>query len=128
MSASLRDLGGRDPYEILGVDRDATTAEIVAAHRRRVRLLHPDTATGDADAATLLNLARDVLCDPETRRAYDRQVADGVDPVDVAPPTTSLWDDDGVIPGAVDSPHTGWYRDQPDPVTTEVHPDDPPPY
>ncbi|MEH1014408.1 J domain-containing protein [Micromonospora sp. CPCC 206060] len=129
MSPSLRDLGGRDPYEILGIGPEATTEEIVAAYRRKVRLLHPDTATGDARAATLLNLARDVLCDPDTRRAYDRQVADGVDPVDVEPPTTSLWDDDEVVPGAADSPHSDWRaQDPPDPepVVTEVYPDSPP--
>lgn len=75
MRSLLHSLGGRDPYEILGVSRDATTAEVVAAHRRLVRRLHPDAPTGDEDTAVLLNLARDVLRDRATRAEYDRLAA-----------------------------------------------------
>jgi curved DNA-binding protein CbpA len=38
-----------DPYAVLGVDPDASTAEITAAYRRAVRACHPDTASPDRD-------------------------------------------------------------------------------
>ena len=76
MRSFLRDLDGRDPYEILQVPRNATTEEIIAAHRRLVRRLHPDSPTGDTDAAALLNVARDILSDPITRAEYDRFAAE----------------------------------------------------
>src|SRR5690606_20413197 len=76
MRPFLRDLDGRDPYEILQVPRNATIEEIIAAHRRLVRRLHPDSPTGDADAAALLNVARDILSNPITRAEYDRLAAE----------------------------------------------------
>lgn len=135
MSPSLRDLGGRDPYEILGVPPTATTEQIVAAHRRKVRTAHPDAVTGNLHAATLLNLARDVLCDPAARRAYDQRASGGADTEAGAgtgadQPTGSLWDDPDVIPGAFGSPQAGWQHHPPPPdsgpVVTETYPDPPP--
>ncbi|SFW78102.1 J domain-containing protein [Amycolatopsis australiensis] len=38
-----------DPHAVLGIDRDATPAEITAAYRRAVRACHPDTAHPDRD-------------------------------------------------------------------------------
>ena len=35
----------RDPYEVLGVARDADEAEIKKAFRRLARTLHPDVST-----------------------------------------------------------------------------------
>ena len=65
----------RDPYEVLGVDRRATEAEIKAAFRRRAMETHPDKNPGDPDAQTRfkeVNAANQVLSDPEKRAAYDR--------------------------------------------------------
>ncbi len=45
---------------ILGVGPDATRAEIQAAHKRLMRMAHPD-AGGTAGLAAQLNAARDVL-------------------------------------------------------------------
>ena len=41
---------GRDPYEVLGVGRDAGDAEIRRAYRRLARQFHPDRNKGDAAA------------------------------------------------------------------------------
>ena len=40
----------RDPYRVLGLGREATVAEVRAAHRRLAKRYHPDAP--DADAAT----------------------------------------------------------------------------
>jgi hypothetical protein len=74
MGIRLDDLGGADPYELLGVDPSAARETIEAAHRRLMRQAHPDLVHGDGSQATLLNLARDVLLDEQSRRAYDQAV------------------------------------------------------
>jgi hypothetical protein len=60
-----------DCYVTLGIDDSATQDDIKKAHRERIRDLHPDHG-GDSARATAVNLARDVLGEPSTRRAYDR--------------------------------------------------------
>lgn len=59
-------------YEVLGVAPDASAEELRAAHRERVRRLHPDVASGEAAAMRALNEAWAILSDPERRAAYDR--------------------------------------------------------
>ncbi|MDP9464473.1 MAG: J domain-containing protein [Actinomycetota bacterium] len=62
-------------YEVLGVDRGASTAQIRAAFRRLARAHHPDTSTsGSADSLAPINDAWRVLGDPALRRAYDRSL------------------------------------------------------
>ena len=62
-------------YDVLGVGRDASTAEIRAAFRRLARAHHPDTSTsGSADSLAPINDAWRVLGDPAARRAYDRML------------------------------------------------------
>lgn len=60
-----------DLYDVLGVDRSASTEELRAAYRRRARETHPD-AGGDVGAFHAVQAAWEVLGDPERRRAYDR--------------------------------------------------------
>jgi curved DNA-binding protein CbpA len=61
-----------NPYELLGVARDASKAQIRSAYRRLSKVLHPDNQdTGDAEKFRELSLAHDVLVDPERRRRYD---------------------------------------------------------
>jgi DnaJ domain len=60
-------------YARLDVEPSASPEAIVAAFRRKARVLHPDIAgTGDADAFVAVKLAYDVLAHPERRATYDR--------------------------------------------------------
>ena len=59
-------------YDVLGVAPDAPVGALRAAHRERVRRLHPDLATGDGAAMVAVNEAWEVLSDPARRAAYDR--------------------------------------------------------
>ncbi|MFO1118546.1 MAG: DnaJ domain-containing protein [Beijerinckiaceae bacterium] len=59
-----------DLYEVLGVPRDATTAAIRRAFRKKARAAHPDGG-GSAEAFNELKTAYDVLADPVRRKRYD---------------------------------------------------------
>ena len=61
----------RDPYQVLGVARAASAAEIKAAYRALVKQHHPD-AGGDEHRILELNAAWEVLGDAERRAAHDR--------------------------------------------------------
>jgi curved DNA-binding protein CbpA len=62
----------RDPYEVLGVPRTASTPQIRAAYVRHARLAHPDL-NGDQgiDVMRALNDAWEILKDAARRQAWD---------------------------------------------------------
>ena len=63
-------------YEVLGVSREATTAQVRAAFRRLALAHHPDTSTsGSAESLAPINEAWRVLGDPVLRREYDRSLS-----------------------------------------------------
>lgn len=64
-----------DYYEILGVNRHASTAEIRDAYRKKAREHHPDTSMGvdDGDEAfRRVQKAYETLSDPLKRQEYDK--------------------------------------------------------
>ncbi len=64
----------RDYYEILGVPRSATQADVKKAFRKLARAHHPDRNPGDTAAEKRfkdVNEANAVLSDPEKRAQYD---------------------------------------------------------
>jgi len=64
-------------YATLGLDRRCTLAQIRAAYRVLAKQHHPDL-NPDSPAAVQhtqeLNAAYEILCDPEQRSAYDREL------------------------------------------------------
>jgi len=65
----------RDYYEVLGVERGCTEAELKASFRKLAMQFHPDRNPGDNDSEHKfkeINEAYDVLKDGDKRAAYDR--------------------------------------------------------
>jgi len=71
----------RDPYEVLGVGRDASAQDIKKAFRQLAMELHPDVNAHDPDAEEKFKEAaeaNEILSDPERRATYDRYGHDGL--------------------------------------------------
>jgi len=65
----------QNPYEILGVNKDASEADIKAAYRKLAKKHHPDLNPGNKDADAKfkeLNAANDLLSNEKKRAAFDR--------------------------------------------------------
>jgi len=64
----------RDPYEVLGVARDADADEIRRAYRALARTHHPDVSKepGAEERFKEIGEAHSLLSDPERRAEYDR--------------------------------------------------------
>ncbi|MEA2384153.1 MAG: molecular chaperone DnaJ [Solirubrobacteraceae bacterium] len=71
----------RDPYEVLGIQRDADETQIKKAFRKLARELHPDVNRHDPDAEEKFKEAAEayeILSDSERRATYDRYGHDGL--------------------------------------------------
>src|SRR5262249_46205017 len=65
----------RDPYEVLGVPKTASSHDIKKAYRRLANKLHPDANKKDPRGAQKfaeLNTAYEVIGDEDKRKAFDR--------------------------------------------------------
>lgn len=85
-----------DPYDVLGVKRDASQDDIRKAYRKLARKLHPDLNPGDKAAEEkfkAVSAANDILGDAEKRARFDRGEIDAAG--NERPP----------------QPPPGWYRD-----------------
>src|ERR1700743_1089544 len=64
-----------DPYQVLGVERTATQAEIQKAYRALAKRHHPDLNPGKPEAEErfkAVSAAYSLLSDPEKRARFDR--------------------------------------------------------
>ncbi|WP_418256049.1 J domain-containing protein, partial [Gordonibacter urolithinfaciens] len=67
-----------NPYDVLGVSRDASLDEVKKAYRKKARENHPDLNPNDAAAAERMNKineAYDRIVNPEKYAARDRRAA-----------------------------------------------------
>lgn len=71
----------KDPYDVLGLTKAATPADIKKAYRKLVRESHPDLHPDDGGADArfkAISAAYDILKDPETRARFDAGEIDGL--------------------------------------------------
>jgi molecular chaperone DnaJ len=71
----------RDPYEVLGIRRDASEQEVKKAFRRLARELHPDVNAHDPQAEDKFKEAAEayeILSDADRRATYDRYGHEGL--------------------------------------------------
>ena len=63
-----------DFYDLLGIERNATKADITAAYSRAIRYWHTDRNKSPhaLQKSKEVNQAKEILLDPEKRSKYDR--------------------------------------------------------
>jgi curved DNA-binding protein CbpA len=70
-----------DPYDLLGVPRDAPRKDIQKAYRRHAKEVHPDLNPGDGDAVPKfqdLSIAYGILANESKRARFDRGEIDAL--------------------------------------------------
>ncbi len=67
-----------NPYEVLGVGKDADALAIKVAYRVAANRYHPDRDTGDEEKFKAVSEAYDVLSDSEKREIFDHYGVDGL--------------------------------------------------
>jgi curved DNA-binding protein CbpA len=67
----------KNHYQLLGVENNASSDRIRAAYRKALKRYHPDANRGERNGEEMLQralAAGRILCDPDQRAAYDRQL------------------------------------------------------
>ncbi len=76
-------MAGKDYYDILGVDKDASEDEIKKAYRKKAKKYHPDKNPDNPDEAREkfkeISEAYEVLADDKKRKRYDQYGKAGVE-------------------------------------------------
>jgi DnaJ-class molecular chaperone len=106
----------RDPYEVLGVSKTASEAEIKKAIRNLAKKHHPDTHSGDKSAKQRfqeISGAYDILGDKEKRTKFDRGEIDASGNPRGFDPRTQGFEGAGAGGGPRDF-HFTWSSDEPD--------------
>lgn len=61
-----------NPYDELGVSREASPDEIKKAYRKKASQHHPDREGGDQEKFVVIQLSYEILSDPEKRERFDQ--------------------------------------------------------
>ncbi|CAD6194801.1 unnamed protein product [Caenorhabditis auriculariae] len=73
---------GKNHYEVLGVNKNATLKEIKTAFYEKSKLLHPDNSNEKSSTEFVeLKTAYDILRRPADRRLYDHQLRNGFEAI-----------------------------------------------
>ncbi len=84
-------MAARNPYDVLGVKKDASDEEIRAAYRKLAKRYHPDLNPGNKEAEARfkeISAANDLLSDKDKRARYDRGE---IDESGMERPTAHAW-------------------------------------
>lgn len=77
-NAPPKEVDNKEFYEVLGVEKTATEAEIKKAYRKMALKYHPDRG-GDPEMFKKVALAYETLSDPEKREIYDKYGKEGLE-------------------------------------------------
>lgn len=70
-----------NPYEVLGVDKNADVKQVRSVYRILSHKFHPDKEGGDRQKFEDIKLAHDILVDPHRRKRYDTTGRTDISPV-----------------------------------------------